>query len=311
MELISLKADFAAKELFAHEKVRKQFLSDTLGIPPEDIKSVRLVNPFLRRRYKRQKQGILDVVLELNDNAKIDIEMQVRRQKHWTRRNLYYLAGMYTDGLMLGERYEKLPRCISISLLDYDFFPGREEYHSIYRLRDSEGKDLTDLWELHIIELTKALKGTPVDDWIRLFNAEREEELDMIMTKNEGITEAINVLKSMSLRRPLKALFEDYMKAKRDRWDEDEYIRDEGRSEGIAIGKSEGIAIGEERGITIGEARGRSTDILTLLEQKGTVPADLRERILSQKDEAVLKQWLLAAASAEDIKAFCEKIGIS
>ena len=26
MELISLKADFAAKELFDHEKVRKQFL---------------------------------------------------------------------------------------------------------------------------------------------------------------------------------------------------------------------------------------------------------------------------------------------
>ena len=173
MELISLKADFAAKELFAHEKVRKQFLSDTLGIPLEDIKSVRLLNPFLRRRHKRQKQGILDVVLELNDNAKINIEMQVRRQKHWTRRNLYYLAGMYTDGLMLGERYEKLPRCISISLLDYDFFPGREEYHAVYRLRDSEGRDLTDLWELHIIELTKALKGTPLDDWIRLFNAER------------------------------------------------------------------------------------------------------------------------------------------
>ncbi|MGN1151942.1 MAG: hypothetical protein ACI4SN_07280, partial [Lachnospiraceae bacterium] len=147
-----------------------------------------------------------------------------------------------------------------------------------------------------IIELTKALKGTPVDDWIRLFNAESVEELDMITTKNEGITEAINVLKSMSLRRPLKALFDDYMKAKRDRWDEDEYIRDEG------------IAIGEERGITIGEARGRSTDILTLLEQKGTVPADLRERILSQRDEAVLKEWLLAAASAEDIENFREKM---
>lgn len=218
MGLISLKADFAAKELFAHEKVRKQFLSDTLGIPPEDIKSV------------------------------------------------------------------------------------REEYHAVYRLRDSEGRDLTDLWELHIIELTKALKGTPLDDWIRLFNAESEEELDMITTKNEGITEAINVLKSMSLRRPFKAFFDDYMKAKRDRWDEDEYIRDEGRSEGIAIG--------EERGITIGEARGRSTDILTLLEQKGTVPADLRERILSQKDEAVLKQWLLAAASAGDIENFREKTGI-
>ena len=102
----------------------------------------------------------------------------------------------------------------------------------------------------------------------------------MITTKNEGITEAINVLKSMSLRRPLKALFDDYMKAKRDRWDEDEYIRDEGRSEGIAIGRTEGS----------------STAILTLLEQKGTVPADLRERILTQKDETVLTQWLLDAA---------------
>ena len=240
------------------------------------------------------------MVLELNDNAKINIEMQVRRQKHWTRRNLYYLAGMYTDGLMLGERYEKLPRCISISLLDYDFFPGREEYHAVYRLRDSEGRDLTDLWELHIIELTKALKGTPVDDWIRLFNAEREEELDMITAKNEGIMEAINVLKFMSRRRPLKALFEDYMKAKRDRWDEDEYIRDEGRSEGIAIGEERG----RSEGITIGRTEGSSTAILTLLEQKGTVPADLRERILSQKDEAVLKQWLLAAASAGDIENF-------
>ena len=150
-----------------------------------------------------------------------------------------------------------------------------------------------------------------------LFNAESEEELDIITTKNEGIMEVINVLKSMSLRRPLKALFEDYMKAKRDRWDEDEYIRDEGRSEGIAIGeergRSEGIAIGEERGrsegITIGRTAGSSTAILTLLEQKGTVPADLRERILSQKDGAVLKQWLLAAASAGDIENFREKTG--
>ena len=135
----------------------------------------------------------------------------------------------------------------------------------------------------------------------------------MITTKNEGITEAINVLKSMSLRRPFKALFDDYMKAKRDRWDEDEYIRDEGIAIGEARGRSEGIAIGEARGrsegIAIGRTEGSSTAILTLLEQKGTVPADLRERILTQKDETVLKQWLLAAASAGDIENFREKTG--
>ena len=64
---------------------------------------------------------------------------------------------------------------------------------------------------------------------------------------------------------------------------------------------------GRSEGIAIGRTEGGSNAILTILEQKGTVPDDLRERILSQKDEAVLKQWLLAAASAGDIENFHEK----
>ena len=50
MKKISLKADDAFKELFAHEAVRKQFLSD--------------------------------VLLILNDDTRIGIEMQVHTQKH-------------------------------------------------------------------------------------------------------------------------------------------------------------------------------------------------------------------------------------
>ncbi|MDD6441092.1 MAG: hypothetical protein PUG71_03125 [bacterium] len=68
---------------------------------------------------------------------------------------------------------------------------------------------------------------------------------------------------------------------------------------------------GYEEGHASGLQEGQASAILTILERKGTIPNALRERILSQKDEAVLKEWLLAAASAEDIKAFCEKIGIS
>ena len=67
---------------------------------------------------------------------------------------------------------------------------------------------------------------------------------------------------------------------------------------------------GYEEGHASGLREGRASDVLTILEQKGIVPADIRERILSQKDEAVLKEWLLAAASAEDIEVFREKSGI-
>ena len=87
--------------------------------------------------------------------------------------------------------------------------------------------------------------------------------------------------------------------------------RASGLREGHASGLREGHASGLREGHTSGLQEGKVGDILILLEQKGTIPDDLRERILSQKDETVLKQWLLAAASAEDIKAFCEKIGIS
>ena len=67
---------------------------------------------------------------------------------------------------------------------------------------------------------------------------------------------------------------------------------------------------GYEEGRASGLQEGRASDVFTILEQKGTVPDDIRDRILSQNDEAVLKEWLLAAASAEDIKTFREKTEI-
>lgn len=45
------------KELFRNEIVRKAFLSDILGIPEEEIRTARLLNPFLRKRYKKQNWG--------------------------------------------------------------------------------------------------------------------------------------------------------------------------------------------------------------------------------------------------------------
>ena len=283
MENISLKADYAFKELFAHEKVRKQFLSDVLDIPLEQIKSVRMVNPFLRRTFRRQKQGIMDIAMVLNDNTRIDIEMQVYRQKHYTQRKLYYLARMYTDELMVGEKYRKLCRCISISLVDFELLPDTAEYHKIYRLRDEAGKDLTDLWEIHIIELGKKLTGSRVDDWIQLFNATSQEEIDQIAERNGRMRDVAEVVRHMGLIRTIRWFYDGYWRAKRDRWAEDEYVRDEG----IAIGKSD--------------------NVLQLLNILGEVPQDLRDKITSERNIETLDRWHLSAARADSILQFREK----
>lgn len=212
MQIISPKTDFCAKELFSHIMIRKQFISDVTGIPLENIKSVGIFDPHLRRRYRKQKQGIMDVLVELNGNTKVNIEIQVKFYSHWDKRNLFYLAKMYSDDLHIRENYAKLKKIISISILDFDYTDG-PQYHSVYYLRDENGKRFTDLFEIHIIKLRKKLDGSkPVDAWIRLFNAHTEEELNMIHTKNAGVNVAIEEVKKMSMSERMRARYEAHLK---------------------------------------------------------------------------------------------------
>ena len=187
MEIISPKMDFAFRELMEDDKVRRYFICDALNMSVEQVKETRLGNPFLRRRHRKMKLGILDVKVFLQDGTRINLEMQLRRQKFWEKRSLYYLAKMYADILFVGEHFDRLRRCIGISILDFNLTED-ERYHSVYHMRDETGKDYSDLLELHIIELRKTLIGNNrLDDWIRLFNAETEEDLNMIKTKNAGV----------------------------------------------------------------------------------------------------------------------------
>ena len=187
MAFVSLKEEFAFREVFALEAVRRQFVSDATGIPQEQIRGIRIVSPFLRKRWRKQKQGILDLSLTLNDNAKIDIEVQLRPQQFWVKRNLFYLAHLYADELWTGENYDKLKKCITISILDFSLVKGRE-YHTVYTLKDRNGVELTDLFEVHIIELGKKLAGdNPMDGWIRLFNG-KLSIMSTIQRKNRHFT---------------------------------------------------------------------------------------------------------------------------
>ena len=289
-KFVSLKMDYAFKELFSRESVRRQFLSDVLSIPLDEIRSVRITGPHLWKVFGRQKEGILDMAMELNSDADVDVEMQVRLQKHWTKRQLFYLARTCAGGLRAGHSYDKLRRCISISILDFNLTEG-EECHTEYRLRSRDGTELTDLFEIHVIELRKPLSDRDAaSDWIRLFNAGDEEDLKMIMTKSVGMTEAVEVLRTMSLSKSLRYLYEERLKAIRDRNAQDEYVRDEG--------------------IAIGEARGIAMATLQLLDGVGDVPKELADRIMAEKEPEVLKKWLAAAAGSESVRQFREFSGI-
>lgn len=294
MGIISLKYDVSFKYLMLNENVRRHFISDVLGVPMEEIRSVRLGQTFLWRRLRKHKAGVLDVLVELNDDSKVNIELQIRMISHWDRRNLFYLAKTFTEDLLIGEDYRRLKRCICISILDFNL-DQRPEYHKVYRLRDQDGYEYSDLFEVHVIELRKTLRGAGnVDDWIQLMNAGTEEELDMIKTKNPGIVEAIGEVKRMSLRKELHALYEAHMKAVRDQRARDDYVREQGMNEGLDRGRIEG----------------RAEAVLELLETRGKIPNELRARILSVKDSVALKELLVCAAQAESVSEFEAKANL-
>ena len=300
--IISPKYDDFVKEMFRNETVRRHFIGDVLGIGQERIRSVQLRNPFLGRRYRKKKLGILDIVVELNDSEKINIELQVKMVREWDKRELFYLAKLYTDDLLAGMDYRRLKRCVGISILDFNL-TEREEYHSVYRLRDEKGHAFTDLLEIHVIELKKEVTGHgEVEDWIRFFNIETEADMKMIKskTKNPGILEAINALRVMSMNSGLRLRYEAYVKQVADERAREGYVWDQGREaglkegvragkvQGIEEGKAQGIVVGKAEGIAVGKAEGEQ--LLAALMERLIADNRMEDVKLAASDEQVRRR---------------------
>ena len=73
---------------------------------------------------------------------------------------------------------------------------------------------------------------------------------------------------------------------------------------------SVGREAGYEEGEAAGEVIGKAESVLELLEDLGEIPKELRERILSESNLPVLKQWLKVAAKSESLQAFLDQAGI-
>lgn len=305
------KSDVVFKELMRNEVVRKGFISDVLDIPLEEIKTVRLESPFLSRRSRTEKQCILDVRIQLNDDSRINVELQIRRMARWDKRSLFYLAKMYTDNLFVGQRYDRLKKCIVISILDFsgDDHPG---YHKVYHLRDQEGRLYSDQFEIHIIELNKELTGDKLDDWIRLFQVKNMGELNKLQSGNAGVMEAVEEVKRMNLIRSIRLWYEARQMYQRDQWAIEDAIREDSRNEGLtegfAAGHAEGLTAGRAEGLTEGDLYRSKQSVLDLLEELGNVPDNVRSCIDAVRDTEILRKWHRFAAHAESFDDFQEKI---
>ena len=246
------KVDFCFKKLMESETVRQGFIAAVLGILPEAVIETKLLPTHLRKEYAEDKQGILDVRVLLNGNIQIDMEIQVAQFPLWPERSLFYLSKMYMEQIKSGEDYKVLKKCIHVGMLDFVLFKNEREFYSRFHLwEDNRRLMYSDKFEIHIVELPKAVEGghteTALLEWAKFIHAETKEELEMAAKTDPYIGIAYDELLCMSADEEKRREYDARLKAILDH----NYLMsinwEDGFSQGEARGEQRGIFIGEEK----------------------------------------------------------------
>ena len=148
----------------------------------ETFSNVEILNPFNLSKYLDGKESIVDVKCITNNGDTIIIEIQLRGNKSFVNRTLYYWANSYSLLLNKSDNYTKLTPVISISILDYTIFKDIKDFHSCYLLKEiKHNKILTDHCRLHYIELPKFDKNNiskeKLASWLKFFKGENMPNL--------------------------------------------------------------------------------------------------------------------------------------
>ena len=267
-EILSPKVDVVFQALFGEpgsERITKQFLESILE---EKIESIDLSkNTILRREYKTDKLGVLDVIAKINGKENCHIEMQVGTDDFIIERLLYYWSKVYSKQIKKKQDYDELERTIAILIADFEIKGLKQvEYITKWKIIEEKNRKLilTDKLEIVIIELKKIKGKERVEgqllDWLFFLDSPNSERVKEKMKENKALKEASEKLQTMSE--------EDYME--RIAWLREKAILDynsgmssarrkgmqEGRKEGRKEGMQEGERKGRKEGETLGIAKG-------------------------------------------------------
>ena len=202
--LLDPKMDFVFKNIFGSEKhpnILISFLNATLK-PKDLITAVEIKNTDLNKGYIEDKFSRLDVKATTSNNEIINIEIQLKNEYNMIKRSLFYWSKLYSEQLNEGEDYSVLKRTICINILNFKYLKTRK-FHSGYRLKEIySNEELTDVAEIHFIEIPKLEEGTDEKDmlvaWIEFLKNPESEKVRSLEMSIDEIREAKDELIRMS-----------------------------------------------------------------------------------------------------------------
>jgi len=260
MGKLNPKIDIVFKKIFGTEKNKNILKSLINSVLPEDEKIVELTinNPYNETDFIGDKMSVVDIKASDEKGRWYDIEIQVKEQKYYGRRAIFYLSEIYSNQLGESDSYGKLKKTIIISLLDFNYFLNDKRYFRRCCYKDFETGELypqLDYADLYFVELRKFDNEytnikTSLDRWITFLNRAAEIDKDNIPSEmlEPEIIQAINTIETMSLSTKEREYYEATKKVMRDR----ESVLETDLENAKIAGLKQGIEKGMEKGIEKG-----------------------------------------------------------
>jgi predicted transposase/invertase (TIGR01784 family) len=251
-----------------HSRLLIHFLNAAIK-SESPITSVEILDSELPKEYFSQKGSRLDIRARTQNNEIVNVEMQCGTEIHMVARALFYWSKLFSGQLEVSEKYHKLKKTVSITILDFRLFRDDERYWRKGHLIDDEtGKPLTDLLEMQFIELNKMRqfdKDSPITFWVEFFKDPYSERVKALCDYVPEIQEAKEMFEKAKADPKVREMIYAREKALRDYTNDIACARDEGEEEGIAKGLAEGIAKGITEGLAEGELKKARETALSML----------------------------------------------
>ena len=317
-----IRFDWAIKNILRSRDnfpILEGFLSELLGT---SVTITSLLESESNKETADDKSNRVDVLAELENSEKVIIEVQCERQWDFLLRMLYGVSKVVVEHLKEGDKYEKIPRVISVNIVyfklghgkDY-IYKGTTQFKGIHEndilILDEKEKEhypdhidaisniFPEYYVLKVSEFDLKIKNT-LDEWMY---ALKESEVKPEF-KAKGIQSAGRKLDILKLSKEERQRYENHIGNVRNSQSvlETSYLdgrfdgRKEGRQEGIAEGVAKGLAEGVAKGLAEGEAKGRQKGEISLLTRqlKRRFGEEVHEQhlyLLEEANEDKLSQW--------------------
>jgi predicted transposase/invertase (TIGR01784 family) len=258
---LNIMNDVVFKAVFTgdNEDSRKALKFILEGCTHRPISAVQVLNNEILPEHLKGKSARLDVHVTFNDGEKANLEMQMEKSDDdiKTRASIYG-ARLLSGQAQKGKNYRGIKRVYQIFFLNFNLFPGSIKLPRRYFTMEEEEHDkLNEKLEILFFELPKldkiagnyfsgecALATLPIElKWCMYLRYKVNERavplIEELCRQEEGIMRADQALKKISRDEEqwARALFRE--KAAMDYRFELYSSRENGLTEGIALGKAE------------------------------------------------------------------------